>query len=148
MNKSAILYHGSSNKLIGDKLNPSQGDDSDERPENKQFGVYATDRKDLAIVMGILGCKDVIGGSIDEYDKDKLNARIYGNFPNQEFIYLYHLPIETFKQTKIDKHQFVSLVAVKPIKTEKIRVKDYTYLIKKATKDETDKWMKKYKTVL
>jgi len=43
------LYHGSSNKLRGDKLNPSQGEDSEERPENRLLAVYATDRKDLAI---------------------------------------------------------------------------------------------------
>ena len=139
-----VLFHGSSNKLVGDKLNPSQGDDSEERPENNQFGVYATDRKDLAIVMGILGCQDVIGGSIDEYKKGKLNARIYGEFPKQEFIYIYYLPTETFKQTKIDEHQFVSLVAVKPLKVEKLKVEDFIHLIKKATKEETDYWMKKY----
>ncbi|MBT7169663.1 hypothetical protein HN908_01285 [Candidatus Woesearchaeota archaeon] len=144
MEELKVLFHGSSNKLIGDKLNPSQGDDSDERPENNQFGVYATDRKDLAIVMGILGCKDVVGGSIDEYQEGKLNARIYGKFPKQEYIYVYHLPVETFKQTEIDKHQFVSLVAVKPIKVEKLEVKDFTHLIQKATKEETDYWMKKY----
>lgn len=144
MGKLTILYHGSSNKLIGDKLNPSQGDDSDERPENNQFGVYATDRKDLAIVMAILGCEDVIGGSIDEYQDDKLNARIYGEFPKQEYIYVYHLPIETFKQTQIDKHQFVSLIAIKPVKVEKLKLKEFTHLIKKATKEETDYWMKKY----
>ena len=144
MEELKVLFHGSPNELIGDKLNPSQGDDSDERPENNQFGVYATDRKDLAIVMGILGCKDVIGGSIDEYHKGKLNARIYGEFPEQEYIYVYHLPIDTFSQTEIDKHQFVSLVAVKPIKVEKLKIKDFTHLIRKATKEETDYWMKKY----
>jgi len=145
MDKLKILFHGSPNKLIGDELNPSQGDDSDERPENNQFGVYATDRKDLAIVMGIIGCKDVVGGSIDEYQDGKLNARIYGEFPKQEYIYLYHLPVETFKQTKIDEHQFVSLVAVKPIEVERIKVKEFTHLIRKTTKEETDYWMKKYK---
>ncbi len=145
MEQLKILFHGSSNQLVGEELNPSQGDDSDERPENNLFGVYAADRKDLAIVMAILGCKDVIGGSIDEYEEEKLNARIYGEFPKQEFIYLYHLPVQTFKQTKIDKHQFVSLIAVKPIKVEKLKVKNFTHLIKKATKEETDYWMKKYK---
>ncbi len=145
MKELKILFHGSPNKLVGTKLNPSQGNDSDERPENNQFGVYATDRKDLAIVMGIIGCKDVVGGSIDEYQNDKLNARIYGAFPKQEYIYVYHLPIKTFKQTKIDEHQFVSLVAVKPIMVEKIKVKDFTHLIREATKKETDFWMKKYK---
>jgi hypothetical protein len=147
MGKIEVLYHGSSRKLIGEKLNPSWGDDSEERPENNLFAVYSTDRKDLAIVMAMIGCKDVIGGSIDEYKKGKLNARIYGNYPKQKFIYLHHLPVKTFKQTKIDKHQFVSLVAVKPIKTEKIRVEDYTHLVRIATKEETKAWIKKYSKV-
>ena len=144
MTELKVLFHGSPNKLTGEKLNSSQGDDSDERPENNQFGVYATDRKDLAIVMGILGCKEVKGGSIDEYQEGELNARIYGEFPKQEYIYVYHLPIETFNQTEIDKHQFVSSVAVKPIKVEKLKVKDFTHLIQKATKEETTYWIKKY----
>ena len=142
--KIDVLYHGSPRKLVGKKLNLSWGDDSEERPENNLLAVYATDRKDLAIVMAIMACKDVIGGSIDEYKKSKLDARIYGDYPNQQFIYLHYLPIKTFKQTKIDKHQFVSLVAVKPIRTEEIRVKDYHHLLRLATKDETTKWIKKY----
>ena len=142
--KSKYLYHGSPNKLKGKVLNPSWGNDSEERPENNQFAVYATDRKDLAIVMAIFRCKDVVGGSIDEYKNNKLNARIYGDFPKQEYIYIYHLPIETFKKTHIDKHQFVSLVEVKPNRTEKLKVKDYMHLIRKATEKETDYWVKKY----
>ena len=144
MKKINVLYHGSPRKLVGEKLNPSYGGDSEERPENNFLAVYATDRKDLAIVMAMMACKDVIGGSIDKYKKSKLDARIYGNYPNQKFIYLHHLPVKTFKQTKIDKHQFVSLVAVKPIRTEKISVKDYHHLLRPATKDETAKWTKKY----
>ncbi len=144
MKKINVLYHGSPRKLVGKKLNPFYGDDSEERPENNLLAVYATDRKDLAIVMAMMACKDVIGGSIDKYKKSKLDARIYGNYPNQKLIYLHHLPVKTFKQTKIDKHQFVSLVAVKPIRTEKISVKDYNHLLRPATKDETAKWTKKY----
>jgi hypothetical protein len=144
MRKIKVLFHGSPNKLKGNTLNPSKGNDSEERPENNQFGVYASDRRDLAIVMGIFGCKDVIGGSIDEYKDDKLNAKLYGEFPKQEYIYLYHLPLETFKQTKIDPHQFISLVSVKPLKIEKIKIKNFLYLIKKVTKKEIDSWIKKY----
>ena len=51
--KPKVIYHGSSKKIIGEAINPSQGDDSDERPDNQLFGVYAADRKDFAIVMGI-----------------------------------------------------------------------------------------------
>ena len=62
----------------------------------------------------------------------------------QKFIYLHTLPAKTFNASKKIKHQFVSLVAVKPIRTEKIKVKDYHYLLRTATKDETNKWVKKY----
>jgi len=139
-----ILYHGSSDNLRGITLNPSQGDDSEERPENNQLGVYATDRKDLAIVMGILGCKDVVGGSIGEYKQGNLDAKIYGKSPDQKFIYLHYLPVKTFKQTKIDKHQFVSFIEVKPIKTEKIKIKDYLFLLSIGTEKETKDWLNKY----
>ena len=139
-----VLYHGSPNKLRGDMLNPSWGDDSEERPENNIRGVYATDRKDLAMVMAMVRCKDVIGGSIEGYKKGKLDARLYGNYPKQEFIYLYYLSSKGFKITRIDKHQFVSKVAVKPIKVEKIKVSDYYHLARVATKAETSKWINKY----
>ena len=139
------LYHGSSKELIGEKLNPSQGNDLDIRPENNKFAVYATNRKDLAIVMGILSCKDVIGGSINEYKNNKLNATIYGEFPKQEYIYLYTLPVQTFIQTKIDEYQFYSLESIKPIKTEKIKISNYYNLFKIGTKEEIEDWIRKYK---
>jgi len=92
MRKIKVLFHGSPNKLKGNTLNPSKGNDSEERPENNQFGVYASDRRDLAIVMGIFGCKDVIGGSIDEYKDDKLNAKLYESFQNKNiFIFIIYL---------------------------------------------------------
>jgi hypothetical protein len=53
-----------------------------------------------------------------------LNSRIYGNYPKQEYLYLYVLPIYSFTQTKIDEHQFVSLVSVKPLKTIKIKISE------------------------
>lgn len=139
------LYHGSPNKLNGETLNPSQGSDSEERPENNKLAVYATDRKDLAIVMGILGCKEVIGGSIEKYEEDKLNAKIYGDFPKQESIYIYELDPNTFIQTKIDKHQYYSEQPVKPLKIEKIRISDYKHLLKQGTEKEKEEWIKKYK---
>ena len=138
------LFHGSPRPLIGETLHPSWGDDSEERPENNQLAVYATDRKDLAIVMAMIGCADVLGGSIDEYDNDVLQARIYGNYPAQEYVYVHTLPAETFTQTQIDKHQFVSLVPVKPIKTEKIKVKEYQHLARIASQEEADGWLQKY----
>ena len=145
MNKPKYLYHGSPNELVGDELNPSQGEDSDKRPENKLFGVYATDRKYFAVVMAIITCKDVIGGSIEGFTKKTIDAKIYGKFPKQKYVYLHTLPTQTFKPTKNIEHQYLSKKPVTPIKTERILVSDYKYLIKKATKEETEKWIKEYK---
>jgi len=145
MAKPKVIYHGSPNLLIGETLNPSKGEDSIERPENNLLAVYGTDRKDLAIMMGVLGCKGVVGGSIDSYKGDKLNARIYGAFPKKKYVYIYHLLASSFKQTKIDKHQFVSFVAVRPLKVEKLEIIKFRYLIRRATKEETDCWVRKYK---
>ena len=80
----------------------------------------------------------------ENFTKNTIDARIYGKLPKQKFIYLHTLPAKTFNASKKIKHQFVSLVAVKPIRTEKIKVKDYHYLLRTATKDETNKWVKKY----
>ncbi len=148
MDKIKYLYHGSPNKLIGEKINPSQGKDSNERPENNKFAVYATDRRDFAIVMAITNCKDVLGGSIDGFTKDTIDSKIYGNFPKQKYIYLHILSKNTFNPSKSIQHQFVSKVAVKPVKTEKILVNDYRYLLKVASKKETEEWIKKYKKLL
>jgi len=145
MNKKLkVLYHGSPNKLIGDTLNLSEGTDSDERLENNLFGVYASDRKDFAIVIAIFNCKGVLGGSIEGFAKNKIDARIYGNFPKQKYVYIYVLPLKTFKRTKSIEHQFISDKPVKPIKIEKILISDYLYLIQRATEEQTQKWIKKY----
>lgn len=140
-----FLYHGSSRELEGEKLIPHKGYDSDERPENNLVAVYATDHKELAIIMAIIGCKDVVGGSIDEYFEDgSVNAKIYGNYPKQKYIYLHYLSPQGFSQTKIDKHQFVNQNSVKPIKTQKIKVVDYQHLLRLASEEETILWTRKY----
>jgi hypothetical protein len=139
-----MLFHGSSQPLKGETLNPSQAYDHPDRPENNLHAVYATDRKDLAIVMAIIACSDVVGGSIDGYVDGKLNARIYGEYPKQEFLYVHYLPEEGFVQTEIDKHQFVCEHAVQPIKTEQICIADFHHLVRIATQEETVAYKNKY----
>jgi len=140
------LYHGSPRPLEGTHLQPSLGDDSEERPENNQLAVYAADRRDLALVMAMFACSDVTGGSLDEYKDGTLQGKIYGRYPSQKYIWLHHLPSQTFTQTKIDSHQYVSLVPVRPIKTEKVLVADIIHLVPLGTQEETDRWVKKYGT--
>ena len=147
MKNEEILYHGSPKPLEGEELRLSQGKDDPIRPENNEFGVYAASRKDLAIIMAIYACEDCLGGSIDEYENDKLNAVIYGDFPKQKYVYIHHLKKDSFKQLKIDPYQYVSPVPVKPIKTEKIKIEDYKHLLKKGSKEKEKEWLEKYKNM-
>jgi hypothetical protein len=141
--RSMQLYHGSSKPLLGEELEPSQAYDHPDRPENNQLAVYATDRRDLAIVMAMISANGG-NGSIDEYSEGKLNARLYGGYPKQEFLYLHQLATDTFTQTQIDSHQYVSLVAVRVVKTEKIRVSEYHHLARIANPEETKAYVAKY----
>lgn len=143
MNSKQILYHGSPYPLKGKTLDPSQGEDLEERPDNKVFAVFATDIKEIAITMGIISAKGVIGGGLDSFKKPF--GILYGGvLPKQKYIYVHHLSKKDFKKSPKTKHQFVCPFSVKPIKTEKIEIKKYLSLVKIATKEETQKWEEKY----
>lgn len=146
MTKPRILYHGSSTAITGKELIPKQSNDLGQNPENLIKGVYATDIKDLAIAMAIISSKGVNWSSLSfsKYEKGKSKSIIYKGYPLQKEIYLYHLPSTNFIQSKRIKHQFVSKNKVKPIKFEKLNIKDYKHLFKKATEKEIANWKKKY----
>lgn len=137
-----VLYHGSATSLRGTHLLPNKAHDHEERPENNKEAVYASSRKDLAIFAALISCKDVLGGSVDNYKEGKLNARIYGNYPKQKYIWLHTLPKDGFTQTRIDKHQYFKEDKVKPIKTEKLLVKNCTHVARIANEQEQKEWEK------
>lgn len=135
------LYHGSPKKLKGKFLIPSKPHDLGNKKENLVNGVYATDVKNSAIAMALICAKGAISGSL-LYRKKSI---IYEGWPKQKYIYLYSLPVETFKEYPKKSHQWVSVVKVKPVKAEKLKVENYLYLIKKATKEEVKKFYKRYR---
>jgi len=142
--KPKYLYHGSPNKLIGDSLMPSKGDDSKDRPENNQLGVYAIDTKEIAIAMAIISSKGVIGAGLDDYRPGKAPGIIHIGKPQKKYVYLYTLSPKGFKRTPSTKGQWISKKPVKPIKIEKLNIKDYKHLIRYSKKDEAKKWKEKY----
>lgn len=144
MKKPKFLYHGSPNKLIGKKLMPSKGDDSKDRPENNQLGVYATDVKEIAIAMAIVSSKGIIGAGLDDYKIGKAPGIIHIGKLKQKYVYLYILSPKEFKPTPSIKGQWISKKSVKPLKIEKLKVGDYKHLIRYSKKDEAKKWKKKY----
>jgi len=137
-----LLFHGSPNKISGSYLLPSKAKDLGEKAENIHLGVYATDERNMAIAMALLKCKGVCAASIS-FKKDA-NGIIYVGWPEQEHIYLYTLPVQKFRKTPPLKHQFVSFAPVRPIKEEKLRVAACINVVRKANREEMQKWFVKY----
>ncbi len=144
--KTRYLYHGSIKKIIGERLIPKKAKDLEKDSKNMHSAVYATDIKEIAIAMAIISCKGVYGAKL-RFDR-KPYGIIYDGWPKQKYIYLYTLNIKDFKKMGGKGKQWASFKSVKPIKTKKLIIKDYIKLIKKASKIEVNKWLKKYKLEL
>lgn len=127
---------------MGDKLLPRQAEDLEKKPENLHKAVYATNVKEIAIAMAIISCKGVYGTGLKF--KKKPFGIIYDGWPKQKFIYLYILPVNTFQKSGEGGRQWASFEPVKPLKVEKLSVKDNLDLVRKASKVEVDRWLKKY----
>jgi len=141
MVKIRYLYHGSPKKLSGEKLIPKKPHDLEKKTENLYRGIYATNIKGIAIAMAIISCKGVLCASLS-FNKKPFGI-IYDGWPKQKYFYLYILSSNNFKRTS-QTAQWVSKKPVKPFKIEKLAVKDYLYLIRKATKKEKENWFKKH----
>jgi restriction endonuclease S subunit len=132
--KPKYLYHGSSKKLQGNILVPKKAGGLGKK-KDQQIGIYATDNKTAAIAMGLISGT---GGSTLKSHGKKVEGVVYGSLPKSKFFYLCILPSNNF--TKVDSWQWVSYKSIKPIKVEKLKVKDYAHLVRKATKEEKEKW--------
>lgn len=141
--KPKYLFHGSARGIEGDKLLPKQATDLEERPENLHNAVYSTDAKEVAVAMAIISCAGVKYSSLDFTNKPF--GIIYKGWPNQKNIYIYTLPIKTFNQDGGSGHQYYSTEPVKPSKAEELQIKDYLFLVRKATDLEREKFFDKYK---
>ncbi len=150
MKRPKFLYHGSSKKIIGDKIIPKRAKDLADRPENIHNAVYATKSKEIAIAMAIISCIGVFRSSLSftKHGKHKTYGTIYKGWPLQKYIYLYILPSKTFKATDKYGFQWISGKTVKPEKVEKLLVKDYLKLVRKASKKEIKEFKERYKEKL
>lgn len=140
--RNKTLYHGSPRKIKGIFLIPRKPEDLEKRKENLEKGVYASHIRNNAISMALISAKGVISSGLD-FNAGK-KAVIYEGWPKQKYVYLYTLLIENFHRGSKKSSQWISTKPVKPIKIEKIKVKDYLSLIKKATNKEINNFNKKY----
>ena len=141
--KPELVYHGSAKTLVGERLKPRKARDLGNNPANTQNGIYATDVKNHAIIMAILGSKGVEYSSLAISDPDAKGI-VFKGWPEQKEVFVYDLSPRSFKRTGENSHQWVSLEAVKPKMIEKIKVEDYIHLIRGATAEEKKKWTEKY----
>jgi len=141
MKEKDFLYHGSSEKIKGSTLNPSKANDWSEKKGNNRRGVYATHLKKLAIIMAIL--KTIPSHTGLTIDNGEERGIIYGDEkPKKEEAYLYYLLKGQFNNFPKKSWQWISYGKVKPIKMEKIKVKNYLHLIRKATSKEMERYKK------
>ena len=127
----AYLYHGSPNHIEG-KVEPRQGKDIDNKPEKNLFGIYATDNLEIAISKAILSCRGIRGLTyLNSERKKPPYGIIFAGWPKAEYIYIYKLPIATFKP--VSKHSWISPVPVMPIELQIMQVRDFMHLVRKAT---------------
>ena len=139
--KMKILYHGSSRKIVGELI-PHEAEDLGKRVENMHKAVYATDNKEIAIAMAILSSKGVRYSSLTN---NKPYGRIYKGSPEQDEVYLYYLDSKDFQQQRGNSlGQWISESPVKPVKVERIKIKDYLNLVRDATEAEKQNWVRKY----
>ncbi len=134
--KQDFLYHGSPLEL--ELLEPRQAICSSGLEENNLFGVYASENRGLAIASGIVNCKGIIEVRHNQ-SKHPPYAIILEGQPNQNHIYLYTLPIETFENA--NRTQWLSQVPVKPILIEILAMKKLIpKIVRYATDSELEFW--------
>ena len=141
--KPKLLYHGSGKNLEGSYLRPKRANDLGGKKANSYIGVYASDLKEEAIVMGIISGKTNAGAMVG-VTKGKVSAIIYGNWPSNKYFYLHILSSEKFRNQPRGSHQWISFKSVKPKETMRLKVDDYKRLVRRATKIERAKWREKF----
>ena len=128
--KPKILYHGSNKKI---KLLVPRKPHTD-LPGNSQRGIYATQKKNFAISMGLTNQKYT-----SSFKGNKKINFVFGK-PRMKYIYLHYVKSNNFKKIKSD--EYVSYVPVKPYKIEKYKVSQLGQLWRKATRQELKEFLK------
>ncbi len=141
-----LVYHGSAVEIKGEELETRTPTDLGNNPNNLHTAVYATDLKEKAIIKAILNNRGVISSSLD-FGRYPSKGIIYKGWPDEDAeIYLYTLPSESFINPEPQSSQWHSTKNVKPIRVEKLKIKNFIHLIRKATPEELKEWNKKFKT--
>lgn len=140
MKKIKYLYHGSLKKLKGEMI-PFIPQDVGKVKNNIIKGVYATNKKNVAIAMALIKPKGIAASLYFKPPK----AIVYRGWPRRKYFYLYTLPRDSFKESPKGSGQWVSRKPIKPIKVERLEVRNYLNLLKKATKKQKEEFYSRLK---
>lgn len=127
------LYHGSGKKLVGGYLKPKKAKDLGKNKANSYLGIYASDLKEEAVVMGVISGKTGGGASVG-VTNGKVSGIIYGHWPKNKYFYLHILSRKDFRNQPKGSRQWVSFKPVKPLKTLRLKVDEYKDVVRVATK--------------
>jgi len=119
------LYHGTGISISSKFLKSNKPDDKSMK-ENSIYGVYATDRKDIAIGMSLTTEKYT--KSFGDYEENPFRAVFVRGKPKKKFVYVYKISSKGFVEKPRGSHQWVCENDVKILSKEKILVsnlKDY-----------------------
>ena len=123
-----LLYHGSVHEIDG-PIVPKQARDRARSRPNTRVGVYATEKKNVAIAVAICKCIDGISAvNLLNIDEDKPPGELwFGRLPQNRLIYLYTCRSDTFEMTG---GQWVSSCPVLPVDRQTLRVSEHLHLIR------------------
>lgn len=141
--KPKYLFHGSVRKIDDSELIPRQAKDLGEVSEHLHKAVYATDSEEIAIAMAIISLDGVVCSRLN-FDKKPFGI-IYEGWPEKDYVYLYKIKSETFRQEGGFGHQYYSTAPVEIVDCSKLKVKDYMYLVRESTDSERNKFFEKYR---
>jgi len=133
--KPKFLFHGSGTLIRSTHLKINQPKDKSEK-ENNLLGVYATDRKDIAIAMSLTTEKYT--RSFGDYHQTPFQAIFVRGQPKKKFVYLYKVSSKNFTEQPKGSHQWVSPKHAKIIERTRLPVKDLEQYWRLATKKEKD----------
>ncbi len=133
------LFHGSGKKISSKYLNPNKPSDISQK-ENCINGVYATDRKDIAIGMTLTNEKYT--KSFGDYSKKPFQAIFVRGAPKQKYVYVYKISSKGFAERPKGSHQWVSEKNSQILKEEKLKTSELGSLWRKATLKEKEWYYK------
>ena len=132
---SKYLFHGSGKAISSKYLKVNKPSDTSQ-DENCIYGVYATDREDIAIGMSLTTEKYT--KSFGDYSKKPFQAVFVRGKPKQKFVYVYKVSSKGFVEKPKGSHQFISEKDVLILERKKLLVSELSNFWRKATSKEKE----------